>query len=42
MNIKIIGGIVVLALVVGGFFYYRSTQNQDSGVKVVEPSDTKS
>ena len=42
MNIKIIGGIVVLALVVGGFFYYRSTQNQDSGVKVVEPSDTES
>jgi len=42
MNIKIVGGIVVLALVVGGFFYYRSTQNQDSGVKVVEPSDTES
>jgi|SRR3989344_2982917 len=42
MNIKIVGGIVVLALVIGGFFYYRSTQNQDSGVKVVEPSDTES
>jgi len=40
MNIKIVGGIVVLALVVGGFFYWKSTQNQESGVKVVEPSDT--
>lgn len=42
MNIKIVGGIVVLALVVGGFFYWRSTQNQESGVKVVEPSDSES
>ena len=39
---KIIGGIVILALVVGGFFYYRSTQTTKSDESTVEPTNSES
>src|SRR3989344_1758160 len=39
MNIKIVGGIVVLVLVVGGFFYWKSTQNQDYEETVIQAGD---
>ena len=42
MNIKIVGIIVELELIVGGFFFWRSTQNQESETSVVEPTTSES